>query len=389
MAGIYVHIPFCKSRCVYCDFFSTTREGDVENYVSALTHEIEQRRHDVLSQGTACKATVATIYFGGGTPSMLTPGQLHDILEAIRRNYAVDRDAEVTLEMNPDDVDRWDDVPHLGVNRVSLGIQTFDDRLLTLIRRRHDAPTAVEAVKNLQRQGIGNISIDLIYGLPGQTIELWQRDLDTAFALGIQHISAYALSFEPGTTLSRWRSQGRVSEAPDELSVEMFAMLCDKARQAEFQHYEISNFARPGYASRHNSSYWAGGPYLGFGPAAHSFDGLRTRRANIPDLDEYLRCWTTADPLACAGNIKVHAASLEILSDDELYEEAVMCGLRTARGINLDDIERRFGDERLSVLLATAESHIRAGRLMLSDNRLRINEKSLMTSDDIMSDFML
>ena len=389
MAGIYVHIPFCKSRCAYCDFFSTTRAGDAENYVRALSREVVRRRGEALSEGRACSAPVATIYFGGGTPSMLTPRQLDAILEAIGQNYTIAPDAEVTLEMNPDDVGRWPDVAALGVNRVSLGIQTFDDGLLTLIRRRHDARTAVEAVKSLQRQGIGNISIDLIYGLPGQTLELWRHDLDTAFALGIQHISAYALSFEPGTLLSRWRSEGRVSEAPDELSVEMFAMLCDRARQAGFQHYEISNFARPGCASRHNSSYWAGTPYLGFGPAAHSFDGLRTRRANVPDLDEYLRCWSSDDQQAIDEDARPQAATLEVLSDDELYEETVMCGLRTARGIDLSDIERRFGAERLRMLLATAERHIRTGRLRHSGNVLCINEKSLMVSDDIMSDFML
>ncbi len=389
MAGIYVHIPFCKSRCVYCDFFSTTRAGDVERYVRALVREAEVRRGEALSQGKACAAPVSTIYFGGGTPSLMTPQQLDFILDALHRNYCVAPDAEVTLEMNPDDVAGWGSVAAAGVNRVSLGIQTLDDGVLSLIRRRHDAQTAVSAVRLLQQAGIRNISIDLIYGLPGQTMELWQRDLEMAFALGIQHLSAYALSFEPGTALTRWLQQGRVREAPDELSAEMYQVLCDKARQAGFCHYEISNFALPGFASRHNSSYWAGTPYIGLGPAAHSFDGLRTRRANKSDLDEYLRCWSSTEVLMHEENLRPEAATVEVLSDDELYEEAVMCGLRTARGIDLADIARRFGDERLRLLRATAEPHLRARRLEINGNAMRINEKSLIVSDDIMSDFML
>ncbi len=389
MAGIYIHIPFCKSRCAYCDFFSTTRSGEVDRYVRALVREAEIRRDERLGNATACSMPVTTVYFGGGTPSLMTPRQVQYILDALCRNYCVAPDAEVTLEMNPDDVARWGRVAETAVNRVSLGIQTFDDGVLRLIRRRHDAQTAVSAVGLLQQTGIRNISIDLIYGLPGQTMELWQRDLDMAFSLGIQHLSAYALSYEPGTALTRWLQQGRVQEATDELSAEMYRVLCDRARQAGFRHYEISNFALPGFASRHNSSYWARTPYLGFGPAAHSFDGLRKRRANKPDLDEYLRCWSSTDAHASADKLGLKAATEEILSDDELYEETIMCGLRTARGIDLEDIARRFGVERLRLLRATAEPHLQARRLELDGNALRINEKSLMVSDDIMSDFML
>jgi len=384
MAGIYVHIPFCRSRCVYCDFYSTTREEEAEAYVAALCAEARERRKELEG------LRVRTIYIGGGTPSLLSSEQLCRILSCIRDHYQVEPDAEVTLEMNPEDVGKKDlrlmidehrpqtlvlD-PSSFINRISLGIQTFDDPLLRLLRRRHDAARAVEAVRTLQAAGYDNISIDLIYGLPGQTMELWKRDLDTAFSLGVQHLSAYALSYEPGTLLSRWKQEGRVIEATDELSVEMYECLCERAKKAGFQHYEISNFCLPGFHSRHNSSYWMGEPYIGLGPGAHSFDGDRTRRANNPDLQQYLL--SPQSP----------PATFEHLSDTDLYDEAVMCGLRTARGVDLGQIASRFGADRHDYLLRQAATHLRRGRLLLEDNRLRLAEEALMVSDDVMSDLM-
>lgn len=417
--SLYIHIPFCRSRCAYCDFFSTTREAEKEAYVKVLCNEIVERSHELLS------TRVQTIYIGGGTPSQLSPTLLQQILDSIYDSYEVDAEAEITIEMNPDDVQSLGSPPALPIKReeseskprISLGIQTFDDDLLRLIRRRHDSTTAIHAVNALQAAGVDNISIDLIYGLPGQNMAQWERDLDIAFDLGIQHLSAYALSYEAGTPLTRWRDEGRICEVDDELSVAMYERLCQRARQAGFEHYEISNFALPGRHSRHNSSYWQGVPYLGFGPGAHSYDGLRTRRANRPTLDDYLR-----------GPIPY---DLEVLTDDELYDENVMCGLRTSRGIALHDIERRFGPDRLHYLLRMAEPHIAAGRLILdqpspinhqsslplivgspslrsnlfvssseaslkkerglggeSSAHLRLAELAIMTSDDIMSDLM-
>ncbi|MBP5770443.1 MAG: radical SAM family heme chaperone HemW [Bacteroidaceae bacterium] len=362
MAGIYVHIPFCRSRCAYCDFFSTTREGELPHYVEILCREMKERRDEFAD------TRVRTIYIGGGTPSLLSATQLQRILDCISANYAVEEEAEVTVEMNPDD--RF--LPH--VNRISLGIQTFDDDLLRLIRRRHDSQTAVCAVKRLQEAGIRNISIDLIYGLPGQTMAQWEHDLDTAFSLGIQHLSAYALSYETGTLLTRWRDEGRVAETDEEISVAMYQRLCQRAREAGFEHYELSNFALPGFHSRHNSSYWTGEPYLGFGPGAHSYDGQRTRRVNEADLDAYFN-----NPLK---------GSFERLSTTELYDEAVMCGLRTRRGIDIKQLAVRFGDTQRAYLLHMAEPHLRTGRLVLTDNRLRLTEQAIMISDDIMSDLM-
>ena len=389
MAGLYVHIPFCKSRCIYCDFYSTTRWAEVEAYVRALCHEIRERRCELAAddRGRVC---VRSIYIGGGTPSLLSSSQLASILRTLREHYAVEPDAEVTVEMNPEDVGAWLPeqgvgawLPEQGVNRISLGIQTFDDGLLRLLRRRHSAGRAVEAVRSLQQAGIGNISIDLIYGLPGQTLELWEHDLDVAFSLGVQHLSAYALSYEGGTALWQMRARGEVREVADDVEVEMYRRLCSRARKAGFCHYEISNFALPGYHSRHNSSYWTFAPYLGFGPGAHSFDGQRTRRSNRPSLDGYL----LAERDAAGGAFRV-PHEVEALSDDELYDEAVMCGLRTREGVDLCGIRDRFRVERLEYLRAMACPHIAAGRLAETGNRLHLQESALMISDDVMSDLM-
>lgn len=377
MAGIYVHVPFCRSRCIYCDFYSTTREEEMTAYAEALCCEVKGR------QAEFARERVKTIYFGGGTPSLLPSSLLQQILDCIYVHYDVAEDAEVTLEMNPDD--SVDATSFSRINRISLGIQTFDDRLLQLLRRRHDSATAIQTVQKLLASGIRNISIDLIYGLPGQTMEIWEHDLQQAFALGVQHLSAYALSYEEGTLLSRWRSEGRIQEASDELEVRMYELLCQRAREAGFEHYEISNFAQPSFHSRHNSSYWTGTPYVGFGPGAHSYDGTRTRRANRPDLTRYIQLLTQVDIDPITDK---RLAEFEQLSTSDLYDEAVMCGLRTSRGIDLDKLEERFGQERLQELLSLSKEHLHQGRLELTGSHLRLTEKSLMISDDIMSDLM-
>lgn len=367
-----------------------------------------------------------SIYLGGGTPSRLTPEQLEAVIGTLRTHYMVRPDAEITIEMNPDDIARPTlptpaDMLHTAaaghgntamspltqwfkenVNRVSLGVQTFNDRILRQLHRRHNAATAAEAVRILHEEGIENISIDLIYGLPGQTMEVWAHDLDMAFSLGIQHISAYALSYEPGTPLTRQRDAGLIREADDELSVAMYESLCRRAEAEGFCHYEISNFALPGYRSRHNSSYWTGHPYMGFGPGAHSYDGRFTRRANLPDLHRYLDYYaaaatmptgkgdahTDARPTRRASTCLDKPFDIEDLDTTALYDEAVMCGLRTSEGISLEATERRFGTQRLSYMMRMAEPHLAAGRLRLDDGRLRLTPSALMTSDGVMADLM-
>lgn len=353
----------------------------MERYVHAVCRELELRRDEVGEK-------LQTIYLGGGTPSLLGADRLKRILSCIGVLFAVDAHAEVTVEMNPDDVVEpllelfKQDGSVVGVNRVSLGVQTFDDELLRLLRRRHDAQRAIHAVQALQQAGIGNISIDLIYGLPGQTMAGWERDLQTAFSLGVQHLSSYALSYEPGTPLTRWRAQGKVIEVSEDTQVHMYERLCSCAQEAGFLHYEISNFALPGYHSRHNSSYWTGEPYLGVGPGAHSYDGRHTRRANRPDLTRYLDVMMQGNP-AMDGLFM-----LEHLTESERYDEAVMCGLRTAQGVALQRIRQKFGAERESYLLRMAAPHLRAGRLVITEDCLHLTSQALMVSDDVMSDLM-
>ena len=362
---------------------------------------------------TACSLTAESIYLGGGTPSVLLPCQLRAVLDCLHAHYPIAPDAEVTIEINPDDITSataasqlLDFIARSPVNRVSLGIQTFSDTLLHHLHRRHDAAAAVSAVRALRDAGIGNVSIDLIYGLPGQTMDIWQHDLDTALSLGVQHLSAYALSYEPATELTRQREAGLISEASDDLCVAMYETLCRRASDAGFVHYEISNFALPGRHSRHNSSYWKAQPYMGFGPGAHSYDGRTLRRANLPDLRGYIGhyCPTPAQPIADAATAiappaasvasaessmpAASVASVEVLDADALYDEAVMCGLRTAEGICLADMKARFGQSRLDYMLLMAQPHLRASRLHLSEGRLRLTPTALMVSDCVMADLM-
>lgn len=370
VAGIYIHVPFCQGRCIYCDFYSTT-EGEEwkSRYVDALLAELRMRRDELPF------ARVHSIYIGGGTPSQLPARALSGILNEVCRLFPVDSDAEVTVEANPDDVTpEWlAALSHTPVNRLSMGVQSFDDALLRLIRRRHTAQQAVCAVEQAARHGISNVSIDLIYGLPTQTMEQWQADVCQALALDVQHLSAYSLSYEEGTPLWRMLEQGRIEEADEELSLCMYEHLIDSTRAAGFTHYEISNFCRPGRHSQHNSAYWHGVPYLGFGPGAHSYDGMRTRRWNLSDLKGYVQA---------AGSMPPHQS--EVLTDDELYDETVMTRLRTSEGLSLDLLTAAYR----AYCMAQAEPHLRAGRLEQAGSTIRLTRQGIFTSNDIISDLM-
>ena len=370
VAGIYIHVPFCKGRCIYCDFYSTTEGVEWKSrYVSALIQEIRQRK-DELSL-----ARVHSIYIGGGTPSQLPPEMLAAILQEVFALFPVDSDAEVTIEANPDDVTaEWLSVMRdTPANRLSMGVQTFDDALLTLLRRRHTSEQAVRAVERAQAYGFDNVSIDLIYGLPGETMEQWQSDVQKGLSLGIQHLSAYALSYEEGTPLARMLERGEVREADEELSLRMYEHLMDATREAGFLHYEISNFSLPGKFSRHNSSYWQGVPYLGVGPGAHSYDGERIRRWNLSDLKAYVTAGEGLPPY-----------QQEILTDDELYDEMVMTRLRTQDGLSLDLLQ----DQSRTYFLAQAQPHLHAGRMVQEGHVVRLTRKGIFTSNDIISDLM-
>lgn len=372
---IYIHVPFCASRCIYCDFYSTTLSDDYKKqYVQAACAEIIQR-HDYLPQ-----KPLQSIYFGGGTPSLLSINQIEQLLSTILKNYSVESDAEITIEANPDDVNSTfaQDINSLGVNRVSLGVQSFDDYILHLLNRRHTAHEAEVAVHTLYNHSICNISIDLIYGLPSQTLQQFESDLDKAFSLPIKHLSSYALSIEKGTILYRKIANGELSKTDEDLYIKAYAKLIEKAKINGFEHYEISNFAKPGFYSRHNSGYWDGTPYLGIGPGAHSFNGGAERRFNLPDIKSYIKA--NGEP----------AFNKEILTDSERFDELIFTSLRTQKGLELNIIKKSFPFEWYKQLMCDARPHLISQKLVLTDNNefLKLTEKGIMTSNDIISDLM-
>jgi len=314
MRSIYIHIPFCKSRCHYCDFFSTTLLEKRSAYVDALIEEWQQRHVDDIS----------TIYLGGGTPSLLNIEDIRRIIDALQPATCHLQPVEITMEANPGDLtlDKLQAIRALGVNRLSIGIQSFRNPLLRLIGRRHTARQARQAIKWAQQAGFTNISIDLMYGLPGQNMLQWTMDVRRAVRLGVQHISCYCLSYEPGTPLDQMLQRGEIHPASERLQNRMYRYLCRVLSRSGFEHYEVSNFALPGYRSRHNSNYWNNTPYIGLGAGAHSYDGT-TRSWNPADIDAYIQGITS-------GSLQREE---ELLTPEQQHIEAVMLGLRTMEGV--------------------------------------------------------
>lgn len=373
MAGIYLHIPFCQKRCIYCDFFSTTQSEKKTAYVQALCRELEMRKDYLQDE------TVETIYLGGGTPSQLSPEELEEIFAHIYKVYEVKADAEITLEANPDDLtpEYIAMLRRLPINRLSMGIQTFHEDTLRLLNRRHTAQQAIEAFRRCREAGFHNISIDLMYGLPGETLKVWEEDLRQAIALRPEHISAYHLIYEEGTTLWKLREQHRVTEADEELSLTLFSTLIDQLTHAGYQHYEISNFCLPDLHSRHNSSYWKGKKYLGCGPSAHSFDG-NSRQWNIASLDEYMKG-------ILEGNL-VH--EIEELDFYTRYNDFVITRIRTCWGMPLPRLRQEFGEELYRYCLRMSKPHQEQGMLEIAGDTLRLTREGIFISDGIMSDLL-
>lgn len=374
MAGLYIHIPFCKSRCIYCGFYSTTHLSLRDSYVSALCHEMEMRSRNVLFQ------QLSTIYIGGGTPSQLSISHLYDIFKCTDNHFHVDDDAEITIECNPDDVTTSfaEALRELPINRVSMGVQTFNDERLKFLRRRHSSEQVLEAIERLRKVGIGNISIDLMFGFPNETIEEWDNDIEQALNLHMEHISAYSLMYEEGTPLYIIRSKqienGLVNQdEEDELSVKMYELLMEKLEKAGYEHYEISNFALKkelgSYRSRHNSSYWQGIPYLGIGAAAHSYD-IDSRQWNVADIQQYIQAIQR-------GEIP---AEREYLTDDMKYNDMVTTALRTKEGITLTHLQEKYR----SYLLKQSQKLISYGLLNLSNGSIVLTKKGVSVSDMVM-----
>jgi oxygen-independent coproporphyrinogen III oxidase len=372
MAGIYIHVPFCKTRCVYCDFYSNT--GSIhEPYLHALLAEMALRKNYLDGE------SIDSIYLGGGTPSQLSIESLQLIFDNLFRIFAVNSDAEITIEANPDDLDEKyvEGLRQLPFNRLSMGVQTFDDEALRFLKRRHTGSQALDVVKRCQDAGFTNMSIDLMYGLPNQGLSDFDENIEKALALDIQHISAYHLIYEKGTKLFRMLSQNEVRPVDEELSVEMFSLLIRRLKEAGFEHYEISNFARNGLYSRHNTSYWQGAPYLGLGPSAHSFNG-KNRQWNIASLNKY------ADALK--GD-KLNA-EVEEQTPAIRYNDFVMTGLRTMWGIDLLRLETEFGEKMLNYCLKNARRHLRTGLLEQRKEQLVLSSQGIFVSDGVMSDLM-
>lgn len=373
--GIYIHIPFCKSRCIYCGFYSTTNKELKERYVDALIREIHMRKDDFARLGTSLSpSSTSTVYFGGGTPSSLSLCDIERIVGALESTFN-GTPSEVTLEMNPDDVtkDYIKAVRQMGINRISMGIQTFDDSRLQFIRRRHNASQAEKAVMTIREEGIHNVSIDLMFGFPNQTMDEWVTDIDKAKALHPTHISAYSLMYEEDTPLFRMLQKGEINQIDDETSLAMYTELINRLTANGYEHYEISNFAMPGYRSVHNSSYWHDTPYLGFGAAAHSYN-KDTRSWNIPDLKKYIESIESG----------VLPSESEVIDADTHYNDLITTALRTREGLNLDDLPQKYREYALVNARKSISEHL----LEATDSHIRLTREGLFVSDMVMSELI-
>ena len=380
MAGLYIHIPFCESRCIYCGFYSTTSLKLRDDYVDALCREMQMRPSKAALGNDE---PIETIYLGGGTPSQLKGSQLNQIFSAIRKNYTLTENIEnieITMECNPDDVtgDFCETLKQLPVNRISMGAQTFSNERLRFLHRRHNAREVDEAITRLRNIGIRNISIDLMFGFPEESLFLWMNDIRHAIQLNVEHISAYSLMYEEGTPLYHLLEQEKIREIDEETSRRMYETLIDLLTGAGYEHYEISNFARPGFRSRHNSSYWHEVPYIGIGAAAHSYN-RKQRSWNIENIQTYIRSISE-------GILPSESEQLDITTR---YNDLITTALRTSDGIDLMKMEQEFGKELADRLLQEAQPHISRRLMKIKDGRLSLTREGLYISDDVMSDFMI
>ena len=368
MAGLYIHIPFCASRCIYCGFYSTTHLDLRQRYVEAVCREMTIR-----SLPLDIWRSIDTIYLGGGTPSQLTVEQLRLLFIYINKVYGSSAQ-EITIECNPDDVtDQYAEaLAQLGINRVSMGAQTFNDERLRFLHRRHTATQVPKAVQRLRNAGIGNISIDLMYGFPGETLADWQRDIDAALALDVEHLSAYCLMIEEGTPLYELINNG--DPLNEELERQMYELLIDQMTRGSYEHYEISNFAKPGFRSRHNSSYWHDVPYIGIGAAAHSYN-LKSRSWNVANIQQYITAIEKGE----------RPAEQEEIDDDTHYNDRITTALRTIDGLDLTTLS----DKHRDYCMQEARRFLSDGLLRQDDQHLILTRKGLFVSDMVMSSLML
>ena len=368
MSGIYLHIPFCKQACHYCDFHFSTSMGLKEQTVHTIARELELRQEYLQGQ------PVHTIYFGGGTPSLLNQQELQLLLETIKKLYIVSEDAEITLEANPDDLTpaKLQELKAAGINRLSIGLQSFYEPHLRLMNRAHSATESLQCVKDAQAAGFVSITVDLIYGIPAPDHHIWQRDLETLFSLGVQHVSCYALTIEPDTALGRWSKKGKFKPAEDEFTAQQFEILLEQMARHGYIQYEISNFCLPGHESKHNSNYWRGVHYLGVGPSAHSFNGL-SRQYNVSHNKKYV------DAIA-QGQVPFE---LEELTLPDQANDYLLTSLRTIWGCDLRKINQDYGYD-FSVRNAAYLQELQEKDLArIEENVLYLTDKGKLLADQI------
>lgn len=373
MAGIYLHIPFCKKRCIYCDFYSTTSINYKDEYIECLKKEI------VLKKKYITDKKIETIYFGGGTPSQLSPQDIESIIQHIYQTYDVADNPEITIEANPDDL-KENFVLNLSkthVNRISIGIQTFNDERLKFLNRRHNSDEAIEAVKMCQNYKFENISIDLIYGFPNEKLNDWEKDIETAISLNVPHISAYHLIYEEGTPIYKMLQKHEFEEIDEDTSLNQFRLLIKKLNDAGYIHYEISNFCKKDKHSRHNTSYWTNKEYIGCGPSAHSYN-TKKRFWNISNLYKYIE----------KVNNNEEFFETEDLDTYTLYNEYVLTSLRTIWGANPYYIKEHFGERLYNYFIKNSEKHMKNKDMENHNNNIRISNEGIFISDSIMSDLM-
>ena len=379
MAGIYVHIPFCKSKCGYCGFYSLPSLKWKERFLEALKWEIVQRKNYLRDE------TVQTLYFGGGTPSLLSILEINDLMNLIKEHYPIAANAEITLEANPDtlSLEYLEALRNMGINRLSIGIQSFFDDDLQYLSRRHNSSHARQCLDWAKSVGFENISIDLIYGLPTSNAEQWHRNLDIFFAYDLPHLSAYALTLEPNAILTKQIEQGKDLPTNEEDALRDYEILCRSAAENGYLHYEISNFCRRGMHSKHNASYWFGTPYLGLGPSAHSFDGT-SRQWNVSSIEKYCEvAFRHAQRPQAPEPVEGPIFEKEELSLEQIYDEYVMLRLRTHWGIDLKYMKREMGERFSTYCERQAQPLIAQGQLTQTREFLYLTDHQMLFADGV------
>lgn len=372
---IYIHIPFCKQKCSYCNFHFSTSLNFKDEMLRAMKTEILLRKDELQDR------TLKSLYFGGGTPSILSVDEISSLIDEVLRYFSFEKDIEITLEANPDDLDKnfLKQLSGTSVNRLSIGTQSFFEDDLKLMNRAHSASEAESSIKRAQDFGFENLSIDLIYGSPTSNLEIWKENLNKAIALEVPHISSYALTVEPKTALENWIAKGKVKSPKEEEQNREFYYLSDFLKDHGFEHYEVSNFAKSGFYSRHNSSYWKYREYLGIGPSAHSYNGFDIRSWNVANNQQYIK----------KLNDKLLAKEEEILSQEDQFNEMIMIGLRTIWGVDLTSLKSKFSDRVLEHFQTEIKPKLEEGILITENGHLKIPEKHWFMADGIASDLFI